>query len=198
MGLSSTRAIDVSSRMPLYKRTYGTQARPQWLDRCPSLVSYEGAMTCRKIARGRRQARGGIGRLTNWPVSGAESEAQVILHAKTDERGWAARPGDRLVFCPPSRNLTGHMRTLRAFVVITVLVGTATACRSRDRASNATGTAPARGGELVVSVRTDPQSFNWFTKRDGTTQLVTFLTQARAVPVNRVPQEPERCLAEGR
>ena len=54
----------------------------------------------------------------------------------------------------------------------------------------------ARGGELVVSVRTDPQSFTWFTKRDGTTQLITFLTQARFVRVNRVTQEPEPWLAE--
>jgi len=89
------------------------------------------------------------------------------------------------------------MRTLRAFVVITVLVSAATACRARDRATPAGGTAPVRGGELVVSVRTDPQSFNWFTKRDGTTQLVTYLTQARAVRVNRVTQETEPWLAEG-
>lgn len=52
------------------------------------------------------------------------------------------------------------------------------------------------GGELVVSVRTDPQSFLWFTKRDGVTQLVTFLTQARLVRVDRATQNVEPWLAE--
>ncbi|HEY6893922.1 MAG TPA: ABC transporter substrate-binding protein [Rhodanobacteraceae bacterium] len=47
-----------------------------------------------------------------------------------------------------------------------------------------------------MSARTDPQSFTWFTKRDTTTQLVTFLTQAKLVRVNRVTQEPEPWLAE--
>src|SRR5438094_4403868 len=189
--------MNMSSRLPLSNRTYGTQARPQCHGRCQSLVSYERATTWRENVRGRRSRRGGTGRLTNWPVRGHDTEAQVVLHAKTDERGWAARFRNQPVFWPLSQFLTGHMRTLRAFVVITVLVSAATACRARDRATPVGGTAPVRGGELVVSVRTDPQSFNWFTKRDGTTHLVTYLTQARAVRVNRVTQETEPWLAEG-
>jgi len=48
-----------------------------------------------------------------------------------------------------------------------------------------------------VATRTDPQSFSWFTKRDAVTQLITFLTQARLVRVNRVTQDAEPWLAEG-
>jgi peptide/nickel transport system substrate-binding protein len=54
----------------------------------------------------------------------------------------------------------------------------------------------SRGGELVVSVRTDPQSFLWYTKRDSVTQLVDFLTQARLLRVDRTTQHVEPWLAE--
>lgn len=54
-----------------------------------------------------------------------------------------------------------------------------------------------RGGDLRVAVRTDPQSFNWYTSRDATTNLVTLLTQARLVRINRVSQDPEPWLASG-
>lgn len=53
-----------------------------------------------------------------------------------------------------------------------------------------------RGGQLVASVRTEPQSFTWYTQHDGTTDVLTFLTQARLVRVNRVTQEIEPWLAE--
>ena len=48
-----------------------------------------------------------------------------------------------------------------------------------------------------MATRTDPQSFSWFTKRDAVTQLITFLTQARLVRVNRITQDAEPWLAEG-
>lgn len=48
-----------------------------------------------------------------------------------------------------------------------------------------------------MAVRTEPQSFNWYTRRDGTTFLVTALTQARLFQVNRATQEIEPWLAEG-
>ena len=49
---------------------------------------------------------------------------------------------------------------------------------------------------MLVSVRTEPQSFSWFTQHDGTTDLVTFLTQARLVRANRISGELEPWLAE--
>jgi peptide/nickel transport system substrate-binding protein len=58
------------------------------------------------------------------------------------------------------------------------------------------GGAPARGGELTVSVRTEPKSFNWYTQHDATLLDVTFLTQAKLVRVNRATQAIEPWLAE--
>ena len=52
------------------------------------------------------------------------------------------------------------------------------------------------GGELRVAVSADPQSFNWYTRHDASTDVVTQLTQARLVRVNRATQEVEPWLAE--
>jgi peptide/nickel transport system substrate-binding protein len=73
----------------------------------------------------------------------------------------------------------------------------AAACGSRSAPAGGGASSPARGGELVVSVRTEPLSFSWFTQHDATTEVVTFLTQARLVRVNRATQEIEPWLAEG-
>lgn len=56
--------------------------------------------------------------------------------------------------------------------------------------------APTRGGELTVNVRAEPQSFTWYTRRDGTTQLLSLLTQGKLVRVNRATEELEPWLAE--
>jgi peptide/nickel transport system substrate-binding protein len=53
-----------------------------------------------------------------------------------------------------------------------------------------------RPAELLVSVRTEPQSFNRYTHSDATLEVVTFLTQAKLVRVNRATQEIEPWLAE--
>jgi peptide/nickel transport system substrate-binding protein len=55
---------------------------------------------------------------------------------------------------------------------------------------------PLRGGQLIVAVRTDPRSFNWYTQHDATTLLVSYLTQARLVRVNRATEALEPWLAE--
>lgn len=49
----------------------------------------------------------------------------------------------------------------------------------------------------MASLRTEPQSFNWYTRHDASTYLVTGLTQATLVRVNRVTQDVEPWLAEG-
>jgi peptide/nickel transport system substrate-binding protein len=64
--------------------------------------------------------------------------------------------------------------------------------------SSSSGTAspaPARGGDLVASVHTDPKSFNRFLQRDSTTDLVTTLTHGKLVRLNRVTQEIDPWLA---
>ncbi len=78
-------------------------------------------------------------------------------------------------------------------------------CGSRgDRASTGhasapaaapTGT-PARGGEIVASLRSDPISFNRLVAADRTSDLVSVLTQAKLVRVNKLTQQVEPWLAE--
>jgi peptide/nickel transport system substrate-binding protein len=55
--------------------------------------------------------------------------------------------------------------------------------------------AATRGGDLVVSVRSEPQSLSPYAQRDSTTQLVGLLTQAKLVRVNAATQELEPWLA---
>jgi peptide/nickel transport system substrate-binding protein len=49
---------------------------------------------------------------------------------------------------------------------------------------------------LRVAARTDPSSFNYYARRDATNYLISLLTHARLVRVNRVTQELEPWLAE--
>lgn len=56
--------------------------------------------------------------------------------------------------------------------------------------------APVRGGQLVVSVRTEPQTFNRFTRRDAATELISTLINGKLARINRVTQELEPWLAE--
>ena len=53
-----------------------------------------------------------------------------------------------------------------------------------------------RGGELSVSARTEPRTFNRLTSREATTDLVASLMQAKLVHINRVTDEVEPWLAE--
>ena len=86
--------------------------------------------------------------------------------------------------------MTGHARHF----AITLAIAASMAC-GPSREPPAAG-APARGGDLRVSLRSDPQSFNWYTRHDSSTYLVTLLTQAWLVRVNRVSDTVEPWLAE--
>jgi peptide/nickel transport system substrate-binding protein len=96
--------------------------------------------------------------------------------------------------------LTRQTRNLAASLAIAAAVASGAACRS-DRGTATTGTGdPQRvalpGGDLIVSLRSDPQSFNWYTRRDSSTYLVTVLTQAWLARVNRITDTVEPWLAE--
>jgi peptide/nickel transport system substrate-binding protein len=54
----------------------------------------------------------------------------------------------------------------------------------------------ARGGELIASVRSDPPSYDRYVGNTAATDLVTLLTQARLVRVDRASDEIEPWLAE--
>lgn len=97
--------------------------------------------------------------------------------------------------------LTRQTRHLAVIAVAGVAIGAAILAGRRG-APDARPPAPAasevsRGGDLRVAVRTDPQSFNWYTRRDASTHLVTLLTQAKLVRINRVTQDAEPWLASG-
>jgi peptide/nickel transport system substrate-binding protein len=73
------------------------------------------------------------------------------------------------------------------------------ACRATPAPSESSASKPAgasRGGELLVSVRSEPISFNRHASRDSTTHLVMLLTQARLVRVNQATQALDPMLAE--
>jgi peptide/nickel transport system substrate-binding protein len=55
----------------------------------------------------------------------------------------------------------------------------------------------ARGGELVASIRSEPPTYNRLTGSHAATDLVTLLTQARLVRVNRATDDLEPWLAHG-
>jgi peptide/nickel transport system substrate-binding protein len=60
----------------------------------------------------------------------------------------------------------------------------------------AVSTAVPRGGSLIASIRTEPRSFNRLVASDSSTDLVSSLTQAKLVRINKVTQEVEPWLAE--
>jgi peptide/nickel transport system substrate-binding protein len=87
-----------------------------------------------------------------------------------------------------------------SLTLVALCAVSAIACGS-NRPSEATTTvvskgAVPRGGELLVSVRSEPRSFNRHAARDTTTNLVSNLTQARLVRVNQATQAVEPWLAE--
>jgi peptide/nickel transport system substrate-binding protein len=72
-------------------------------------------------------------------------------------------------------------------------------CRSADApATPASSSAPASGGDLVASVRSEPATYNRLLPngQSAATELFTLLTQSRLARVNRVTDELEAWLAE--
>ncbi|HET7219986.1 MAG TPA: ABC transporter substrate-binding protein [Vicinamibacterales bacterium] len=71
-------------------------------------------------------------------------------------------------------------------------------CTRNDSAPPSPSAAPARGGELVASTRSEPATYNRFAPNGAhaAIELVTSLTQARLVRVNRITDELEPWLAE--
>src|SRR5262245_15081255 len=101
------------------------------------------------------------------------------------------------------------MRKLVAVCLVSCFVAGA-ACRSQPATSTTTsGTTsgtqsgssstarPKAGGSLVASVRGEPRSFSRLAARDSTTVLLSELTQAKLLRVNRMTDEIEPWLAEG-
>jgi peptide/nickel transport system substrate-binding protein len=89
--------------------------------------------------------------------------------------------------------------TCRAIVSL-ALAALLCACRGADSDTTpARSGSPSRGGELVASIRSEPASYNRYaaTGASAATAVVTHLTQATLVRVNRATDELEPWLAEG-
>jgi peptide/nickel transport system substrate-binding protein len=82
-------------------------------------------------------------------------------------------------------------------VVIGFAVAVSVGCRPNTLAAGSSTAGVVRSRGLVASIRGEPQSFNGFVKRDASTALVTSLTQAKLVRINRATGEVEPWLADG-
>lgn len=97
--------------------------------------------------------------------------------------------------------MTRQLRHQTAIAAAILLIAPffAMACgRPGDSASSGTpaSSLQQRGGDLRISLRSEPQSFNWYARTDSSTYLVTVLTHAVLVRVNRLTDEVEPWLAE--
>ena len=91
------------------------------------------------------------------------------------------------------------MASARQNLLRTVLLvaAIAAACGRSDAAHAAVAVGePGRGGALVASVRSDASTYNRHVAGLAATDLVSLLTQARLVRVNRATDELEPWLAE--
>ena len=94
------------------------------------------------------------------------------------------------------------MATTRKSVLTLVLAAVlaAPSCRRTDPSTpSPASSAPARGGELIASIRSEPSIYNRYASGGASTatMVVTLLTQAALVRVNRVTDDLEPWLAEG-
>ena len=126
----------------------------------------------------------------------AHARNQAILHAKTNSAAAFAHNSDRPSFWPFSQLSTGLSRRFGVLAGCVALFVALAGCRAAPSSTERTGSRPTRGGELLVSVRSEPASFNRHASRDSTTNLVNLLTQARLVRVNQATQVLEPMLAE--
>jgi peptide/nickel transport system substrate-binding protein len=89
---------------------------------------------------------------------------------------------------------------LRQFIAISALAVSACTSPSSSKTTTTTGSAAGssvpRGGDLVLSIRAEPRTFNSLSVPDTTTEILTSLLQAKLIRINRVTDEIEPWLAE--
>ena len=89
------------------------------------------------------------------------------------------------------------MRRLRECLVVCALAVSACQSPPPSKPAAGAGSGVPRGGDLVVSIRTEPRTFNSLTVPDTTTEVLASLMQAKLVRINRVTDDIEPWLAEG-
>jgi len=90
-----------------------------------------------------------------------------------------------------------HLKSLSALLVILCFAG-ASACSGERKTGAPASTAPARGGSLTASIRSEPKTFNRFAPGAllAPVDVVSRLVHATLVRINRVTGEAEPWLAE--
>jgi len=91
--------------------------------------------------------------------------------------------------------MTNTRRALAAVLLLVILAIGWWSARRRDGGATATP-ALARGGSIIGSMRSDARSYDRYVEKSAGTDLVTLLTQAPLVRVNRATDELEPWLAE--
>src|SRR5687767_12469851 len=90
----------------------------------------------------------------------------------------------------PIGSAVAWTRSRRALLLLIATVASACATPKPD------GGAPTRGGEVVASLRSEPGNYNRYFEATAPADLVSMLTHARLVRVNRVTDDLEPALAE--
>jgi hypothetical protein len=99
------------------------------------------------------------------------------LAQRFDLHGQIAHNLARTECWPLSRFLTGQRSCLALFIAMVVV--SMAGCQSAPHPEAPALSAGRHGGEIAVSMRTEPRSFNRFVARDTGTALVGLLTQGR-------------------
>jgi peptide/nickel transport system substrate-binding protein len=87
------------------------------------------------------------------------------------------------------------LRAPRACLSLLLVLSLVGGCRSPQPPPTASDADPARGGELVASIRSDPANYNRYVSPAAATDAVSLLTQSRLVRVNRATDALEPWLA---
>jgi peptide/nickel transport system substrate-binding protein len=170
----------------------------------PGLVQFVlgKSLTVRRLADGCKCPADGEGQtaLRQEVDRSTEAQASSAPFARKIRLSWRiARNFLRPVFWPAWRFLTGQLRRSQPLrtVLVTASVLTVVGCGSTPSSVPPAGSSgPKSGGQLTVSVRTEPRSFCAFLSPDGTTDLLSTLTQSPLVRIDRTTEEVEPWLAE--
>jgi peptide/nickel transport system substrate-binding protein len=92
--------------------------------------------------------------------------------------------------------LTRQLRSASAVIAVATVIAVAAVFGWRASRRAPATTSVRSVGDLIVSIRGEPRTFNRFAGRDQTTDLIAMLTQAKLVRINRATQELEPWLAE--
>lgn len=112
-------------------------------------------------------------------------------------RDYDASHLDRLTSWPVGQLLTGLSRIVALSIAGTLAIASVSAGVGCSPApDSAVSRSTQRGGEIVVSVRSNPTTFNRLTSSGRTDDLVSMLTGAKLVRINRATEQLEPWLAE--